>query len=213
MHIIIRDLGLCHWLVTSEAMNNFTNIRNNWTFDELWLVEHYPVFTYGLSEKKILLNNIHDIPVFISNRGGKITYHGPGQLLVYVLLNLKRNKIKFKKFISDLEMMIIKLLNYFSISAHIIKNFRGVYINNKKVCSLGLRVSKGCSLHGLSLNVNMDLHPFKYINPCGYSNIKMTQLYFYNKNINISIVKKILIKIFCENFNFLKHCQYKVTLY
>ncbi|AEH39760.1 lipoate-protein ligase B [Buchnera aphidicola (Cinara tujafilina)] len=208
MHIIIRDLGLCSWLSISKAMNDFTKIRNYWTCDELWLTEHYPVFTYGLSEKNITYHYINNIPIFLSNRGGKITYHGPGQLVVYILLNLKRNKIKFRYFINTIENIVIQVLRYFYISAHIKKINREYILITKKICSLGLRIIKGCSLHGFSLNVNMNLIPFQYIHPCGEKNIKMTQIYHYNKNIKIHIIKKILIQKFCKNFKILKYCKY-----
>ncbi|WP_075431884.1 lipoyl(octanoyl) transferase LipB [Buchnera aphidicola] len=210
MHIIIRDLGLCSWLEVSENMNHFTKHRKDGTFDELWLVEHYPVYTHGLSEKKIKLKYIQEIPVFFSNRGGKITYHGPGQLVIYILLNLKRNHIKFRNFIHIIEKIIIQVLLFFSITAHIKKDQPGVYINNQKICSLGFRIIKGCSLHGASLNINMDLTPFKYINPCGRKDIIMTQVCHHNKHVTINIVKEVLIKIFCKNFKIKKYCKKKM---
>lgn len=210
MQIIIRDLGLCDWLVVSENMNHFTKNRKDWTCDELWLVEHYPVFTHGLSEKKIESNYIQDIPVFFSNRGGRITYHGPGQLVLYILLNLKRNHITFRNFIHIIEQIIIQVLLFFSISAHIIKDQPGVYINNQKICSLGFRIMKGCSLHGASLNIDMNLTPFKYINPCGRKDMIMTQICHHNKNVTINMVKEVLIKVFCQNFKIQKYFKTKV---
>lgn len=202
MYIIVRNLGLCQWLLVSNAMKKFTDNRNVWTYDELWLVEHYPVFTYGFSEKNILCNYIHNIPVFLSSRGGKITYHGPGQLVVYILLDLKRNKIKFRQLISNVEDLILDLLNDFFIKSYINKKLPGVYINKKKICSFGFRIVRGCSLHGFSLNINMDLKPFNYIYPCGDKNIKMTQLKNFKKDIKINDIKNIIIQKFCKIFRF-----------
>ncbi|VFP78164.1 Octanoyltransferase [Buchnera aphidicola (Cinara cuneomaculata)] len=203
MNIIVRYLNLCDWLETEKKMYEFTKNRTLNTIDELWFAEHYPVFTYGISEKKYKMSFINKIPVYRSIRGGKITYHGPGQLIIYLLINLQRKKIKFYKLVQNIETVIIKLLKDLNISSYTDYNMPGVYVKKKKICSLGFRIMKGCSLHGLSLNVNMNLIPFKYINPCGNKNIKMTQIKNFNPNITIQKIQKIFIKNFCIVFNYL----------
>nr|WP_232036961.1 lipoyl(octanoyl) transferase LipB [Buchnera aphidicola] len=132
MKIIIRHLGLCDWLYTEKKMHKFTTNRDRNTIDELWLVEHYPVFTYGISEKKYNASYIHGIPVFKSIRGGKITYHGPGQLIVYLLINLQRKKIKFYKLVQKIEVVVVKLLKDLQISSYINEKWPGVYVKKKK---------------------------------------------------------------------------------
>ncbi|VFP79184.1 Octanoyltransferase [Buchnera aphidicola (Cinara curtihirsuta)] len=202
MNIIIRDLGLCHWVDIEKSMRKFTLNRNKNTIDELWFLEHYPVFTYGASEKKYCFSHINNIPVFQSIRGGKITFHGPGQLIIYLLINLQRKKIKFYKLVQSVEILIIKLLKKIKISSYTRDNRPGVYVKKKKICSLGFRIINGCSLHGLALNVNMNLKPFTYIDPCGSKNIIMTQIKDFNKNISIQKIKKIFINQFCMFFNY-----------
>lgn len=132
MKIIIRHLGLCNWLNIEKNMHEFTKNRDKNTIDELWLVEHNPVFTYGISEKKYNTSYIHGIPVFNSIRGGKITYHGPGQLTVYLLINLQRKKIKFYKLVQKIEVVIVKLLKDLKISSYTDKKWPGVYVKKKK---------------------------------------------------------------------------------
>lgn len=132
MKIIIRHLGLCDWLSIEKKMHKFTQNRNKNTIDELWFVEHYPVFTYGISETKYNTSYIHGIPVFKSIRGGKITYHGPGQLTVYLLINLQRKKIKFYKLVQKIEVVVVKLLQDLKIPSYIDKKWPGVYVKKKK---------------------------------------------------------------------------------
>ncbi len=173
--LIIRHLGVCPYLETWQAMQSFTNNRNENTDDEIWLVEHMPVFTQGQAGKAEHLLRSSDIPVVQSDRGGQITYHAPGQLIAYFLLNLKRKKIGVRELVSLLEDMIIATLAKNNIVAHSRQGAPGVYVDEQKICSLGLRVRKGCSFHGLALNVNIDLTPFSYINPCGYQGMIMTK--------------------------------------
>nr|WP_232512955.1 lipoyl(octanoyl) transferase LipB [Buchnera aphidicola] len=132
MNIIIRDLGLCHWMNIEKRMKKFTQNRNKNTIDELWFLEHYPVFTYGASEKKYCVSHINNIPVFQSIRGGKITFHGPGQLIIYLLINLQRKKIKFYELVQKIEVLIIQLLKFLNISAHTEEKWPGVYVKKKK---------------------------------------------------------------------------------
>ncbi|ABJ90641.1 lipoate-protein ligase B [Buchnera aphidicola BCc] len=202
MNIIIRNLGICNWLGIEEKMIKFTKNRSFNTSDELWCLEHYPVFTYGVLEKKKYAPFIHKIPVFKSNRGGKITFHGPGQLIIYLLIDLRRKKIKFYELVNRIEILIIHILKILKISSYTKKKHPGIYVKKKKICSLGFRIINGCSLHGISLNVNMDLKPFNFISPCGNKKIKMTQIKNFKKNITIKNVQEIFIKNFYILFNY-----------
>ncbi|WP_339721539.1 lipoyl(octanoyl) transferase LipB [uncultured Paraglaciecola sp.] len=171
--LIVRQLGLQEYLPTWQAMQDFTNSRDAATADELWLVEHPAVFTQGQAGKEEHLLMPGDIPVVKVDRGGQVTYHGPGQQMLYVLLNLKRNQLGVRDLVTALEESVVNTLKEYSISAYPKADAPGVYVNGKKVCSIGLRIRKGCSFHGLALNVNMDLSPFKRINPCGYAGLEM----------------------------------------
>lgn len=200
--IFFRDLGLENWIITSNRMNNFVNFRNCYTFDEIWFVEHYPIFTEGQSKNITNLNYIKKIPVVSSNRGGKITYHGPGQQVLYFLIDLRRRNVNIRQLIDIMEKAVILTLKKFSIEGYVKEKSPGIYINNrKKICSLGLRVKKGFTLHGLSINVNMNLIPFSYIAPCGDTDIKMTQIKDFYQNITIEEIKKILIQILSQLFH------------
>ncbi len=178
--LIIRHLGITDFEATCLAMQQFTATRTENTPDELWLTEHLPVYTLGLNRKQTRLPIDTDIPLVLTDRGGKITYHGPGQVIVYVLLDLKRNNLKIRDLVSQLEDSIIALLAAYQISAVAKKDAPGVYIGDKpgheaKIASLGLRIKNNCCYHGLSLNVNMDLKPFTTIDPCGYVGLEVTQ--------------------------------------
>ncbi|AEO08067.1 lipoyl(octanoyl) transferase LipB [Buchnera aphidicola] len=192
--IFFRNLGIQNYLDIFQEMNNFTISRNINTFDEIWFVEHYPIFTQGVLTQKNNILYSSSIPIVNTDRGGKITYHGPGQQILYFLIDLVRRKISIRQFINIIQNIIIATLNYFSISAYTKQNMPGVYVNKKKICSLGLRIKKGSTLHGLALNVDMNLQPFEDIHPCGDKNIKMTQIKEFNKKITIKNVKNILIK-------------------
>ncbi|CAL4320718.1 lipoyl(octanoyl) transferase LipB [Buchnera aphidicola] len=205
--IIIRNLGLLPWKIVFDKMNYFVDTRNLKTIDEIWLVEHYPIFTTGQSEGKLKIDSIRNIPVMASNRGGKITYHGPGQQVIYFLLNLKNNHIDLRKLLLLIESILLNTLKSFLIFGSSNKTYPGIYVNQKKICSIGLRIKNGCCLHGCSINVNMNLTPFTYIKPCGLNNIKMTQINDIQHNITMSMTRKILIKsiqmIFNKNIFFL----------
>lgn len=179
--IHIRWLGQQAYDACWLAMRNFTDQRNDNTLDEIWLVEHPPVFTLGQNGKTehILIANT-DIPIVNSDRGGQVTYHGPGQLMLYALIDLKRRKMTIRDFVCALEKAVIAYLKTHSIEAYGKRDAPGVYINKanveKKICSIGLRVRRGATYHGLAFNVAMDLSPFDRINPCGFSGLKITQL-------------------------------------
>lgn len=156
-------------------MQDFTNQRDDATPDEIWLLEHEPVYTQGQAGKAEHLLHSTEIPVVQSDRGGQITYHGPGQLIAYLLLDLRRKGISVRELVSGLEQAVIALLARYGIQASARPDAPGVYVSGRKIASLGLRVRRGCSFHGVALNVNLDLTPFTHINPCGYAGLQMTQ--------------------------------------
>lgn len=182
--LIARHLGLRDYAQTYADMRAFTEARTTQTPDELWLLEHPPVYTQGQAGKPEHLLAPGDIPVVASNRGGQVTYHGPGQLVVYPLLDLHRRGIGIRELVTSLERAMIATAARFGIAAFARADAPGIYVQKdfglgteiRKLGSIGLRVSRGCSYHGLSLNVAMDLEPFTRINPCGYAGLRMTQL-------------------------------------
>ncbi|MDD1783434.1 lipoyl(octanoyl) transferase LipB [Enterovibrio sp. ZSDZ35] len=173
--LIIRQLGLRPYEPTFQAMHTFTDERESDTLDEIWLVEHEPVFTQGQAGKAEHLLATGDIPVVQSDRGGQVTYHGPGQQVAYVLIDLKRKKMGVRELVTHIENIVIDTLAHYGIESRARPDAPGVYVGDNKICSLGLRIRRGCSFHGLALNVNMDLSPFLRINPCGYEGMAMTQ--------------------------------------
>lgn len=200
--IIIRDLGLCDYQKTWENMRIFTDARTKNTPDELWLLQHPPVFTQGLAGKPEHILNPHTIPVIQTDRGGQVTYHGPGQLVLYVLIDLKRRSLHVRELVTQLEKSVIDLLSTLSITATAKCDAPGVYVRDEKICSIGLRVRKGCSYHGIALNVDMDLTPFSDINPCGFQQLKMTQLRLLNPTVSMEDVKKTMIQTLIKNFGY-----------
>lgn len=200
--IILRQLGLHTYQPISDAMHQFTKKRTIDTPDELWLVEHYPVFTQGQAGKKEHILAAGNIPVIQSDRGGQITYHGPGQQIMYILLDLKRNQISVRELVATLENTVINTLSEFGINAYAQREAPGVYVEQKKICSLGLRIHKGCSFHGLALNINMNLAPFQRINPCGYAGMQMTQLNDFVPGCQVKDVEPLLVEHFCNLLGF-----------
>lgn len=176
MKIIDRYLGIRDYVNVWRAMQHFTEERTPETADEIWIVEHYPVYTIGLNGKSEHLLNTGSIPVVHCDRGGQVTYHGPGQLVIYPLLDIKRRKLGVRQLVTLLEQAMIDTLEKKDISAASRADAPGVYVQNKKIGSVGIRIKKNCSYHGISLNNRMDLSPFNGINPCGYAGLKMTQL-------------------------------------
>ena len=172
----VIQLGLAEYSPIFHAMEAFTDARNERTEDELWVVEHPPVFTQGMAGKAEHLLARSNIPVVQIDRGGQITYHGPGQLVVYTLIDFKRRKISVRELVSRLENSIIATLAEYGIAAAADPKRPGVYVDGKKIASLGLRVRHGCTYHGVALNVDMNLEPFSRINPCGLVGMQMTQL-------------------------------------
>nr|VFK43659.1 MAG: lipoyl(octanoyl) transferase [Candidatus Kentron sp. SD]VFK47813.1 MAG: lipoyl(octanoyl) transferase [Candidatus Kentron sp. SD] len=174
--ITLRHLGLVDYETTWRAMRSFTHGRDSNTPDELWLLEHPPVFTLGQAGRLEHLKSPRDIPVVRTDRGGQVTYHGPGQLVLYVLLDLNRWRLGVRRLVEILENSVIALVSEAGIRANGKKGAPGVYVEGRKLAALGLRVRRGCCYHGLSLNVNMDLAPFGWIDPCGYPGLGVTQL-------------------------------------
>ena len=172
----VRELGVQVYEPVWHAMQDFTNQRTADTADELWLVQHPPVFTQGQAGKAEHLLLPGDIPVVQVDRGGQVTYHGPGQLVAYPLVDVRRLGLGVRELVSRIEQSLIDLLASYGVSAEARADAPGVYVNGAKIASLGLRIRRGCSFHGLALNVDMDLQPFQRINPCGYAGLAMTQL-------------------------------------
>jgi lipoyl(octanoyl) transferase len=174
--LVLRRLGQVPYASTWQQMQDFTNSRDDQTADEIWLLEHAPVFTQGQAGKAEHVLNAGDIPVVQVDRGGQVTYHGPGQLVVYLLLNLRRKSLGVRDLVDLMEQSVVELLGEHGIEAYPRPDAPGVYVGDAKICSLGLRVRRGCSFHGLALNLDMDMEPFLRINPCGYAGMAMTQL-------------------------------------
>ena len=175
MEPVFRDLGQREYLPVWQEMQAFTTQRDANTADEFWLVEHPPVYTQGQAGKPEHLIRQTDIPVVQTDRGGQITYHGPGQIVIYTLCNLKRAGTGVRGFVTALENAIITLLAGYGVESAARRDAPGVYVGDSKIAALGLRVRRGCSYHGLSLNVDMDLSVFDAINPCGYAGLAVTQ--------------------------------------
>ncbi len=191
--LIIRDLGLCDYETNWHAMQSYTLNRDKQSVDEIWFLQHPPVYTLGLNGKPEHILKRSSIPVVKCDRGGQVTYHGPGQLVCYVLIDIARFGIGVKKLVWVLEQSVIDTLKTFDISSARRQNAPGVYVNDAKIAALGLRIRKHCSYHGLSLNIDMDLSPFKNINPCGYEDLAVTQLRDLGINENIAHTQNTLL--------------------
>lgn len=200
--MIIKTLGLVSYDESLENMRRFTRDRSELTEDELWLTEHPPTYTLGLKTKaEHILNHDHKIPLIQSDRGGQITYHGPGQIVAYTLLDLRRLNLTVRKAVRLLEQTTINLLSSLGIVAFGDNARPGVYVNGKKIASLGLKIRNGCSYHGIALNVDMDLKPFDNINPCGYPDLNVTQLKELNVNLSIDEVRQLWVDQFILSFS------------
>lgn len=177
MTFLVKNLNRIDFGKSWQQMQDFTNLRDANTPDEFWIVEHNPVFTLGLAGKEEhILFKEHHIPIVRCDRGGQVTYHGPGQIVIYTLIDIARLKISIRQFVERLEAGIINYLKNNGINAYGDRDAPGVYVDGKKIASLGLKVRKGCTYHGISFNFAMDETPFTYINVCGYSGLKIVQL-------------------------------------
>ena len=172
---VIHSLGLVEYQPTWDAMRRFTAERTAETRDEIWLVQHPPIYTQGLAGRPEHLLHPTNIPVVRTDRGGQVTYHGPGQIVAYLLLDMRRWKLTVRELVCLMEQAAIDLLGEFGVIAEGRKDAPGVYVNDAKIASLGLKIKNGCCYHGLSFNVDMDLAPFACINPCGYAGLRVTQ--------------------------------------
>jgi lipoyl(octanoyl) transferase len=198
----IRRLGRQPYAATWKAMGAFTDNRVAQTVDELWLLEHDPVFTLGQAGKMEHVLAPGDIPVVPVDRGGQVTYHGPGQIVAYPLIDLRRAGVSVRELVHRIEQAIIDTLEHWHIAAARRDGAPGVYAGEAKVAALGLRVRRGCSFHGLALNVAMDLEPFHRINPCGYKGLAVTQMIDLAGPSQLADVEEVLIGAFCRQFGF-----------
>lgn len=196
--LVVRHLGRQAYEPTWQAMQAFTDERTEQTLDELWLLEHDPVFTQGQAGKAEHILAPGDIPVVKVDRGGQVTYHGPGQLVVYFLLDIRRRKMGVRQLVNTIEDTIVAMMAEYGVEAAARPDAPGVYVNNAKLCSLGLRIRKGCSFHGLALNVDMDLSPFLRINPCGYAGMQMVQTTDLNGPPNVGEAAQQVTQIFAK---------------
>jgi lipoyl(octanoyl) transferase len=187
-----KNLGQVGYAPTLQAMRDFTAQRHAGTQDEIWLLEHPPVFTLGLAGKPEHLLTATDIPVVNIDRGGQITYHGPGQLVAYLLLDLNRRPYKVRQLVERMESAIIAVLADFGIKGERLAGAPGVYVGDAKIAALGLRVQRGCTYHGLAINVDMDLAPWNAINPCGYPGMAVTQIRDLAPGVKIEAVRAAL---------------------
>lgn len=196
--VIVRYLATENYADTLKKMQQFNAQRSNNTADEIWLLQHPPVFTLGTNSKPEHLLNPAAIPVVQSDRGGQVTYHAPGQLIAYVMLDIKRKKLGIRSLVSALENAVIDMLQGFSIEAQADAKAPGVYVAGEKIAALGLRIRQGSSYHGLSLNVDMDLADFARINPCGYAGMKVTSLKQLGVGLSVEQSKVLLLDALCR---------------
>ncbi|MDA7811805.1 lipoyl(octanoyl) transferase LipB [Gammaproteobacteria bacterium] len=191
--LIFKSLGVSNYLETLVSMK--AQLQAEYFQNEIWLLEHPPVFTLGTAADNQHILDAKDIPVIQSDRGGEVTYHGPGQLVIYFMIDVKRNKLGPKSLVKTLQEFTRSLLANYSIESNFIEGAPGVYVDGKKIASIGLRISKGKTYHGISINVDMNLTPFSYINPCGYAGLEVTQIKDFKKDITIKDVERLAIKL------------------
>ncbi|CAM2896666.1 Legionella secretion system protein X [Legionella steigerwaltii] len=196
----IRQLGIRDYNEVWLRMKEFTQNREESTSDELWLLEHFPVYTQGQAGKPEHILNPESISIVQSDRGGQVTYHGPGQLVAYVLMDIRRKNLGIRSLVSKLEQVLISVLAQYQIEGSIHCGAPGVYVNEQKIASIGLRVKNGCTYHGIALNVDMDLKPFSGINPCGFAKMEMTQIRHFIPDVQIDQVNQHFVQYFLEQF-------------
>lgn len=200
--ILCRDLGLVPYESTWEEMKQFTQTRTKQDPDQIWLLEHPPVFTQGQAGKAEHMLDAGDIPVVQADRGGQVTYHGPGQLIAYIMIDLKRLGIGVRDLVTLIENSIVDVLKQHGIESYPKPDAPGVYVNEMKISSLGLRVRRGCSFHGVALNVDMDLSPFLRINPCGYQGLQMIDMKRLKPDTKMAQVKVQLANVLAERLGY-----------
>jgi len=192
----INDLGLVDYVTTVDAMQSFTLERQADTEDALWLLEHNPVFTQGANGDPAHILMESAIPVVTTDRGGQVTYHGPGQLVVYTLIDLRRAGIGVRQMVTNIEQTVVNLIAQYGVDAYARQDAPGVYVDERKIASLGLRVKRGACYHGVSLNIDMDLTPFSYINPCGYAGMEVIDMRSLGIDITITEAKQQFVSAF-----------------
>lgn len=202
---VVRDLGRLPYEPVWRAMQRFTDARDDTTPDELWLVEHDPVFTLGQAGRPEHVLAPGDIPVLHVDRGGQVTYHGPGQIVAYPLLDLRRLKIGVREYVRRIEQAVIDTLAEWNIGAARRDGAPGVYVNDAKVAALGIRVRRGCCFHGLAFNIAMDLEPFARINPCGYAGLRVTSMLDLGGPAGLEAVKPVLLEQLAAQFGLELH--------
>jgi len=214
--LYVRRLGLRDYQDVFEKMQQYTDLRSSESRDEVWLLEHHPVYTQGRAGKKEHVLNPGEIPVVQADRGGQVTYHGPGQLIAYFLIDLRRKKLGIRQVVSAMENAVIDLLNEYGLTGQADPKAPGVYIDGKKISALGLRVRRGSSYHGLSLNLNMDLAPFSGINPCGYQGLEVVQLgdfcKFDRQELETSLIEKLKHRLGYNRIENISHNHLELTI-
>lgn len=198
--VMVRHLGVCDYADIFQRMQTFNQARHADTADEIWLLQHFPVFTLGLNGKPEHVLDAGNIPLIKTDRGGQVTYHGPGQLIVYILFDVRRNQLGIRDMVTKLEQSVIDFLAAEKIESMARKDAPGVYVQGKKIAALGLRVKRGGCYHGLSLNVNMDLSPFSRINPCGYAGLEVTSLQQLGLGYSVNEVAPVILKYVQQQF-------------
>ena len=196
--LTFKSLGVVNYHETLDLMKS--HIQQADFNNEIWLLEHSPIFTLGTAADQNHILDAKDIPVVQSDRGGEVTYHGPGQLVIYFLLDVKKLNFGPKKLVSTIQEFVRNLLADLSIDCNFVEGAPGVYVNQKKIASIGLRISKGKSYHGISINFDMDLSPFKQINPCGYEGLEVTQIKDLNKHVSKLQLEKMVINLLKNTF-------------
>ena len=200
--IVVRNFGLKSYHCVLDDMQRFTHTRTQDTADQIWYVQHPAVYTRGVSCHDLPWGEGRNLELVDSDRGGKITYHGPGQLVAYLLLDLRRCGLGVKGLVARLEQVIVQLLANYELNGVIRPGAPGVYIDGKKIAALGLRIRNGCTYHGLSLNVDMDLSPFDFIDPCGYQGLAVTQLKSQGISVPLSIIQDELTDLFVSSLGY-----------
>lgn len=191
--LTFKSLGTANYLDTLNDMKD--HLISDHFQNEIWMLEHPPIFTLGTAADKQHILNAKDIPIVQSDRGGEVTYHGPGQLVIYFMIDLKKTKLGPRSLVKTLQEFTQSLLLEYSIESTFIDGAPGVYVDDKKIASIGLRISKGKTYHGISINVDMDLTPFSYINPCGYAGLEVVQIKDFKKDISVKDVENLAIKL------------------
>lgn len=191
--LTFKSLGTANYLDTLNDMKD--HLISDHFQNEIWMLEHPPIFTLGTAADKQHILNAKDIPVVQSDRGGEVTYHGPGQLVIYFMIDLKKTKLGPRSLVKTLQEFTQSLLLEYSIKSTFIDGAPGVYVDDKKIASIGLRISKGKTYHGISINIDMDLTPFSYINPCGYAGLQVVQIKDFKKDISVKDVENLAIKL------------------